>query len=127
MSWRWEQRRSQETGQEWKGLRRGWCYGDTAFRQELLEQVQAQAGENHYGRERQESAEEQGERIVREEMLRLGWNEEQLAQRLKGDRGKVCMARRLRSETTVSLKWIARRLQMGTWTHVTNRLYHLRP
>src|SRR6266511_6485497 len=50
-----EQRRGQETGQEWKGLRRGWYYGDAAFRQQLLEQVQGQAGENHYGQERQES------------------------------------------------------------------------
>src|SRR5437016_2530632 len=34
-----EQRRGQETGQEWKSLRRGWCYGDAAFRQELLERA----------------------------------------------------------------------------------------
>jgi len=23
------------------------------------------------------------------------------------------------------LKWIAERLQMGTWTHLSNRLYHV--
>ena len=122
-----EQRRSQETGQEWKGLRRGWYYGDAAFRQQLLEQVQGQAGENHYGQERQESAEQQAECIVKEEIMSLGWNDEQLAQLRKGDLDKVRIARRLRTETTVSLKWIAQRLQMGTWTHVTNRLYHVRP
>jgi hypothetical protein len=25
----------------------------------------------------------------------------------------------------VSLKWIAQNLQMGTWTYVSNRLYHV--
>jgi hypothetical protein len=32
----------------------------------------------------------------------------------------VRAARRLREETTVSLKWIAARLHMGGWTHVSN-------
>jgi hypothetical protein len=32
----------------------------------------------------------------------------------------------LLQETTMTLKWIADRLKMGTWTHVTNRLYHLK-
>ena len=34
------------------------------------------------------------------------------------------MGRRLRMETAVTLKWIARELNMGTWTHVANRLQH---
>jgi len=43
----------------------------------------------------------------------------------KGDESKVALARRLRKET-VSLRWIAENLYMGTWTHVSNRLYHCR-
>ena len=54
----------------------------------------------------------------------MGWASAELGQRLKGDREKVRMARRLRAETTVSLKWIAACLVMGTWTYVANRLYH---
>ena len=46
----------------------------------------------------------------------------QLPGRPKGHSGKVMMARRLRQETTMSLKWIAQRLQMGTWTYVSNLL-----
>jgi hypothetical protein len=57
-----EQRRGQETGQEWKGLRRGWCLGDEAFRAELLEAAHAKVGPSHYGSERQESAEEKAVR-----------------------------------------------------------------
>jgi hypothetical protein len=32
----------------------------------------------------------------------------------------------LRQETTMTLKWMADRLKMGTGTHVANRLYHLK-
>ena len=37
---------------------------------------------------------------------------------------KVRLARRVRAETSVTLKWIAAELHMGTWTHVANRLTH---
>jgi hypothetical protein len=39
------------------------------------------------------------------------------------DSEKVRVARRLRAETTVSLKWIAQRLEMGCWTHAANPIY----
>jgi hypothetical protein len=41
----------------------------------------------------------------------------------KGDKRKVALARRLRQETTMSLKWIAQRLHMGSWTCVSNLLH----
>jgi hypothetical protein len=34
----------------------------------------------------------------------------------------ITHTRRMRSETTMSLKWIAENLKMGTWTHVSNLL-----
>ena len=34
----------------------------------------------------------------------------------------VELAWQLRARTTVTLKWIARRLNMGTWTYVSNCL-----
>ena len=33
---------------------------------------------------------------------------------------KVNIALRLRQETTMTLKWIAKRLKIGAWTHVSN-------
>jgi hypothetical protein len=45
-----------------------------------------------------------------------------LARRPKGEARKVRIARRLRAETSVTLKWIAEQLYMETWTHVANRL-----
>ena len=55
-------------------------------------------------------------------MQELGWSEKQLQVRPKGDKEKVRLARRLQKETTMSLKWIARELKMGSWTYVSNLL-----
>ena len=118
-----EQRRGQESSQEWKGLRRGWYLGDEAFRKELLDQVHSRVRPHHERSQRQETTEERAERIVHEEMRKLRWSEGKLAEQAKGDAGKVRVARRLRQETTVTLQWIAQRLGMGTAGHVANRLY----
>jgi hypothetical protein len=64
-------------------------------------------------------AEEKAERIVQEELGRLGWSGQDLAGRPKGDARKVRIAARLRQETTMTLAWIARRLQMGAPGHVS--------
>ena len=45
----------------------------------------------------------------------------------KGDVRKIAMARRLRAETSETLKWIADQLHLGTGTHVANRLQHATP
>jgi len=58
-------------------------------------------------------------------LARLNWTQKDLRTTLKGDKRKVRMAKRLRAETTMTLKWIAERLNMGVWTHVANRLYHV--
>jgi hypothetical protein len=64
--------------------------------------------------------------MVREELRRGGWREEELPRMRKGDKVKVLLAHRLRRETTMSLKWIARRLHMGSWTYVSNLLHEKR-
>ena len=79
-------------------------------------------GPNHYGAERQESGEEKAERMVAEELGKRRWTESSLRSRRKGDPEKVKMAARLRRETGMTLKWIAQRLHMGAWTHVSNCL-----
>jgi hypothetical protein len=48
--------------------------------------------------------------------------ENELSERRKGDKEKVKLARRLRSETTMTLGWIAGQLRMGSWTYVSNLL-----
>jgi hypothetical protein len=96
--------------------------GSETFRQELLAAAVERVGPSHYGAQRQESDRQKAERVVKEELGRLGWEEDDLGARRKGHRAKVMLARRLRQETTLSLKWIAQRLQMGSWTYVSNLL-----
>jgi hypothetical protein len=118
-----ETRRHQESdGAEWAAIRRGWFFGDEALKEELLAHASERVGAQHYGAERQESGAAKAERLVREELGKLGWEDAELAKRSKGDLGKVRIARRLRAETTMTLAWIARRLHMGVWTHVSNLL-----
>ncbi|MCG3148489.1 MAG: hypothetical protein PCFJNLEI_01933 [Verrucomicrobiae bacterium] len=64
-----------------------------------------------------ERVQAQAERLVQEELKQRGWSEAELKRRGKGDVSKVPIARRLRAESTMSLKWIAGRLQLGVWTH----------
>lgn len=110
--------------EQWKPIRRGWKLGSEDFLDWILEQVEVRPGEAHPRSERDETEQSRALRMLEEEMKRLGWTKTELRQRKKGDPAKVALARRLRAETAVSLKWIAENLQMGTWTHVSNRLYH---
>jgi hypothetical protein len=122
-----ERRRRAEDGADYEGVRRGWCLGSEAFRQELLAAAAERVGAGHYGTERRESGEAKANRMVGEELRRRGWKEADLPGLRKGDKFKVRLARRLRGETTMSLKWIARRLHMGSWTYVSNLLHENRP
>jgi putative transposase len=118
-----ERRRGAEEGDEFKAIRRGWFLGEAALKQELLAEVSGKAGKSHYGEAVQESAEAAAERIVKGELTRRKWEEKTLGVRRKGDAGKVAIAQRLRRETTVTLAWIAERLQMGAKGHLAHLLY----
>jgi hypothetical protein len=88
----------------------------------LLEQMREQTGPNHGGEERRESEEAWAEQMVGSELKRLRWTQEELAQRRKGDLQKLGIARRLRQETTMTLHWIAQRLNMGATGSLANLL-----
>ncbi|HVX56710.1 MAG TPA: transposase [Candidatus Saccharimonadales bacterium] len=118
-----ERRRAEEAAADYQEVRRAWFLGSERFRQELLEAASERVGLSHYGFTRQETDSQKAERLVQEELRRLGWAEVDLATRPKGEARKVAIARRLRQETTMSLKWIAQRLQMGSWTYVSNLLH----
>jgi len=60
---------------------------------------------------------------VQEEMKKWEWRQEDLVRHAKGHVKKVRIARRLRQETTMTLQWIAERLQIGTKTHLAHLLY----
>jgi hypothetical protein len=56
---------------------------------------------------------------------RLPWDSPGRAETAKTqvDAEKLKLAAPLRAETTVTLKWIAERLRMGSWTHLNHLLY----
>jgi REP element-mobilizing transposase RayT len=122
LAWQMERRRREERTADYDSVRRGWCMGSEEFRHELLAAAAERVGASHYGADRQETGEEKAQRIVREELRRRAWKEQVLPKLSKGDKSKVAMARRLRQETSMSLKWIAQRLHMGVWTYVSNLL-----
>jgi hypothetical protein len=97
--------------------------GSQQFRAELLERMEAHLGDHHSGRLRLETATAKAERVIVEELKRLGWKEGDLAARLKGDPDKLALAARLRRETTLTVAQIARRLHCGSWKSFRNKLY----
>ena len=121
-----EARRLEEADEEEiKALRRGWCLGSEPFRQKMLELMEGKLGENHSGELHRETAEQKANRIICEELSRLGWQESDLTARRRSDPGKVAIAARLRQETTLPIKWIAARVQIGTAKGAKAVLYHL--
>jgi hypothetical protein len=66
------------------------------------------------------------QRLVGAGLKQARWTEADLRLRRKSDRVKIRLAAQLRQETTMTLKWITERLQMGAWTHLNKRLYEHR-
>ncbi len=121
-----EARRGAGEGGEFKAIRRGWCLGGEAFRQELLAQMNQALGAGHYGEEQAETVTARAEQIIAEELERRGWQEAELKTHRKGDPVKVALAARLRAETTLTVGWIAERLALGTRGHLNHLLYRRR-
>jgi len=117
-----EGRRSKDRPGEWETVRRGWFLGGTQLKEELLERMGSGSGEHHGGVEKQETDEQKAQRLVLEELGQRRWTEQDLEKRRKTDPAKVKMAARLRSETVMTLDWIAERLRMGCRHTVANCL-----
>ena len=119
---RMEQRRVEPNDSNAERIRRGWSFGAQDFIARLLDRMPGSVSEHHQARERSETDEQKAETIITARLKKLGWGKTVLAARRKSDPQKVALARALRSQTTMSLKWIAQRLEMGSWTHVSNLL-----
>jgi REP element-mobilizing transposase RayT len=117
-----EARRAAEQRANSACLPRGWCRGSEEFRQELLLQMSGATQARFPGPEWKESAQHKAEGILAEELSRRGWDERTLAERRKADPEKLRMARRFRSETTMTWRWIAQHLHMGAPGYVRNSL-----
>jgi hypothetical protein len=79
-------------------------------------------GAEQYSEERAEPAEARAELIIAEELKLERWQEADLKTRPKWDSVKVALAARLRTETTMTVGWIAERLAMGTRGYLNHLL-----
>lgn len=119
---RLEALRRAENSEAYGLIRRGWLYGSDEFRQARLLEAADVVHPHHYGEERREASEAKARSIVAAELKKLRWTVEDLQSSRMGDPRKVRIARRLRTETTMTLKWIAAELKMGSWTYLSNLL-----
>ena len=118
-----EARRQAERDEEFKPLNSDWCFGSEQFRAEMLNHIERQRGKWHYGSELWESAQAKAEHLIAEALRSEGVPDEQLGRWRKGHPFKIELAAKLRTQTTVTLDWIAQRLQMGTRGHLAHLLY----
>jgi len=108
---------------KWKALRRGGYLGQASFWQKLevwlAKAVNGRRRESHSGAARQAHDEAAAERLALEGMKVFGIDAAGLAAMPRITPEKVVLAWWLRRRTTVSLRWVSERLQMGHYTRVT--------
>ncbi len=109
-----ERRRLEEMDSEaLEAFRQDWCLGSDTFRKECLAKLESSVGENHPGSIRLETSVAKAERLITQELVRLDWTEEDIRLRAKSDPLKLALAAKLRRETTLSIKQISERLDLG--------------
>lgn len=108
---------------EWRDLRRGWYVGGLPFRaqlEELLESSGRQGRrESHSGAARLAHDEAAAEAALTQGLRLLGLSPEELRVLPRGAAEKTVLAWWLRRRTTVTLRWVGERLDMGHYTRVT--------
>ncbi len=106
-----------ELEKKWQALRRGWYLGEPSFLERLenwlARAVKGRRRESQAGPARQYHDEKAAEKQLKAAMKRLETSESQLRAGRKGTAEKVALAWWLRRKTTVSLRWVSERLNMG--------------
>jgi hypothetical protein len=102
-------------------LRRGWYFGNQAFRERLLKLADGAlkkkaSNPNYQGKELRDHGEKRGEAIVKKGLRLTGLKEIDLDVLPKGDARKALIALAVKRETSMPLQWIADRLRMGVTT-----------
>ena len=104
-------------------LRRGWYWGRQEFAQRMLKLGKKMITKGTWradGRSPQRLAhdQEQAEQWVKQGLQIAGLKKKDLTDLKGNDQSKVVLARLVWEKTTVSQRWIARRLQMGSAANV---------
>ncbi|HEX3720381.1 MAG TPA: hypothetical protein VH595_20710 [Verrucomicrobiae bacterium] len=89
----------------------------------LLERLHGRLGPNHFGATRRKAGAAPAEQIIAAELRRLGLAESHVSVRAKTDPDELAIAARLRRETTLTIKEIAKRLRMRSRKSIGFKLY----
>jgi hypothetical protein len=120
-----------ELAEKWKALRRGWYVGGEGFAARLRGQIQrvvrGRRRESHRGAAKAEHGEQAAEKLLRQGLVSLGLAAENLARPPKVSPEKAALAGWLRERTTVSLRWVGARLQMGHYTNASGGVRKMKP
>ena len=96
-----------------------WKIGAEDFADWLAEKLARRGRKGERAGERRETDQALAERLVRENLQKLGWSEKDLWHRKKGDPHKLKIARQLREQTPMRREWIATRLNMGSASYLS--------
>lgn len=113
-------RESMKTEVSEAALRRGWYLGDESYRDKLLQLVETAVRKTRQssvmGRAVKALGEQEAERLLKKGLkaLELPTAKRELAALKPGHASKALLAKWLRAHTTVSNRWIAERLEMGS-------------
>jgi hypothetical protein len=103
---------------QWADIRRGWCFGDDAFRDEMMGRLDGVIGGSgkrgsFSGEEARLHDEREALRLLNEGLALLGIESAELGNMRKNATEKQVLAWYLRSRTIVSNQWITEHLHCG--------------
>jgi hypothetical protein len=119
---RLESQRQEAATPEWNLLREGWRVGGRDFLSRLAGQFEIETAEHHSGQVRQESESDKAQRLISEKLALVSWDRGRLLREPKGHPIKVRIAQEMREQSTMSVKWIATELSIGSWTYLNKLL-----
>jgi len=120
-----------ELEEQWKALRRGWFLGGERFGSRLRGQMdkllQGRRRESHSGAAKLAHGEQAGAQRLRQGLAALGMRWEELARPPKITPEKAALTCWVRERTTVSLRWLGARLQMGHYSNASGATRKMSP
>jgi REP element-mobilizing transposase RayT len=111
--------RQGSSGESDDDLRRGWKIGAEDFCERLADKLGRRGQEGERAKERDETDAALAEAMVQKALAAVRWRDIDLACQPKGHSVKARIARKLRTETSMSRQWIAQRLKIGSPSYVS--------
>ena len=100
-----------------------WCLGGEEFRDRMMERIEGllegKESDSIRGADIRETGERQAEKLISKGLKVVMLRSDELEHLAKGDSRKQALAWLVRSRTTASTKWIAKRLMMGDPSNVS--------